>query len=70
MGLLLFLRLALDEVNDVRMLDIQDRHLGRATRLAAALDDARKRIETTHEAQGSARRSAARHAFVARPQTS
>ena len=57
----LFLRLALDEVDDVRMLDVQDRHLGRATCLAAALDDAGEGIESAHEAEGPAGRAAAGH---------
>ena len=50
-GLGLFLRLALDEVDDVRMIHVQDHHLGRAARFAAALDDAGERVKPAHEAQ-------------------
>ena len=41
-GLGFFLGLALDEVFDVRMVDVEDDHLGGATRFAAGLDDAAK----------------------------
>ena len=48
-GLLLFARLAPDEVLHVRVIDIKDHHLGGATRLAAGLDHSRERIEALHE---------------------
>ncbi len=67
-SLCLFLRLALDEVDDVRMFDVQNRHLGRATRLAAALDDAGKGVEAAHEAERTAGCAAARHMLPAGPQ--
>ena len=58
-GLGFFLGLALDEIDDVRVVGIEDGHLGRATSFAAALDDAGEGIESAHEAQGTAGRSAA-----------
>ncbi len=48
-GLALFLGLALDELDDVGVLDVQNHHLGGATRLAAGLDDAGKGVVTLHE---------------------
>ena len=50
-GLLLFLHLALDEVVDVGMVDIEDDHLGSAASLAAGLDDAGEGVEAAHEAE-------------------
>ena len=68
-GLLLLVRLAVDEVLDVRVVDVEDHHLGRAAGLAAALDDAGEGVEALHEGdragggaaagQGLARASAA-----------
>jgi hypothetical protein len=46
-----FFRLALNEVDDVRMVDIQDDHLGGAASLAAGLDNTCESIEATHEAE-------------------
>ena len=54
-GLGFFLGLALDEVHDVGMVDVEDDHLGRAARLAAGLDDAGKGVEAAHEAQAGRR---------------
>ena len=54
-----FLYLAVDEFGDVRMIHIQDHHLGGAARLAAALDDAGEGIETLHEAHRTGSDSAA-----------
>jgi hypothetical protein len=53
--LLLFLDLAIDELFDVRMVDVEDDHLRGAPGLAAGLDDARKRVETLHERDGTGR---------------
>ncbi len=64
-----FLALALDEVNDVRMIDIQNNHLGRASGLAARLDHAGEGIEAFHEAQRTAGRSAAAQSFGLRTQS-
>ena len=50
-GLLLFLDLALDEVVDVGMVDVEDDHLGGATGLAAGLDDAGEGVEAAHEGE-------------------
>ena len=48
-GLLLFLDLAVDELDDVRVIGVEDHHLGGAARLAARLDDAGERVEALHE---------------------
>ncbi len=53
---LFFLRLAPDELLDVGMIRVEDHHLGRAARFAAALDDARKSVKALHEAQAGRRR--------------
>ncbi len=50
-GLGLFLHLALDEVEDVGMVDVEDDHLGGAAGLAAGLDDAGEGVEAAHEAE-------------------
>ena len=42
------------------MVGVEDHHLGRAARLAAALDHAREGVETLHEAQRTGRAPAAR----------
>ena len=43
--------LALDEVVDVGMVDVEDDHLGGAAGLAAGLDDAGEGVEAAHEAE-------------------
>ena len=48
-GLALLDLLALDEVLDVRVVDVEDDHLGGAAGLAAALDDAGEGVEPLHE---------------------
>ena len=58
-GLGFFFGFALDEVYDVRMVDVQDDHLGRATRLAAGLDHAGKGVKAFHEAERAGGLSAA-----------
>ena len=54
-GLLLLLRLAADEVENVRMIGVENDHLGGAARLSARADDARERIKPAHERDGAAR---------------
>ena len=49
--LLLFLDLALDEVFNVRVVDVEDDHLGSAACFAAGLDDAGEGVKAAHEAQ-------------------
>ena len=66
--LALFLHLALDEFHDIRVVDVQDHHLGRAARLAAALDHARERIKAFHEAHRAGGDAAARKRFLAAAQ--
>ena len=50
-GFHFFLGLALDELGDIRMVDVQNDHLGGAAGLAAGLDDAGEGIEAAHKAQ-------------------
>ena len=57
--------LALDELHDVGVLHVEDGHLGRAPRLAAALDDPGKGVEAAHKAERAAGRAAARHRLAA-----
>ena len=45
-GLLLLVGLAVDEVEDVRVIGVEDDHLGRPTGRAARLDDARERVDS------------------------
>ena len=47
------------------MIHVENHHLGRAARLAAALDYAGKRIESAHEAHRTRRDPAARKRFAA-----
>jgi len=49
-----FFGLAVDEVDDVGMVDVQDDHLGGAARLASGLDDAGEGVEAFHEAERTA----------------
>ncbi len=62
-GLGFFFLLALDEVDDVGMVDVEDDHLGGASRLAAALDDAGEGVEAFHEAERPAGGAAAGERF-------
>ena len=48
-GLVLLARLAPDELADVRVVDVEHDHLGRAARLAARLDRAGPRVGAAHE---------------------
>ena len=58
-GLGFFLLLALDEVDDVGMVDVEDDHLGGAASLAAGLDYAGEGVEAFHEAERAAGGAAA-----------
>src|SRR6266496_1611360 len=49
-GLYLLLRLALDELRDIRVIDVEDHHFRRPASLAAALDDSRESVKPLHEA--------------------
>src|SRR5229473_831275 len=63
MRLGLFFGLALDEVNDIGMVNVENDHLGSASRLAARLDDAGKSVETFHKAEWTAGGAAAAQTF-------
>ena len=67
-GFALFLGLGLDELHDVRVIDVEDDHFGGAARLAAALDDAGKSVETLHEADRTGSDAAAGERFPAAAQ--
>ena len=58
-GLGFFFLFALDEVDDVGMVDVQDDHLGGAASFSAGLDYAGEGIETFHEAERTAGGAAA-----------
>ena len=60
----LFFGLALDELEDIRVIDVQNHHLGGAARLAARFDDAGKSIKALHEAQRTRCRSAAAQTLI------
>ena len=49
-----FFGFALDELNDIGMIDIEDDHLGCAAGFATRLDHAGKGVETFHEAEWAA----------------
>src|ERR1700730_1634970 len=68
MSLGFFLGLALDEIDDIRMVDVEDDHLGRATSLASRLDHARESVKALHEAERTAGGAAATQAFRGRTQ--
>src|SRR5258708_5003268 len=68
MGLGFFFLFALDEVNDVGMLDVKDDHLGGATSFAAGLDDSGESVETFHEAERTTGGAAAAQTFSLRAQ--
>src|ERR1700722_19912069 len=50
-GLDLLLGLAIDEVGNVRMVDVENDHLGRTAGLATGLDDTGKGVEAAHKAE-------------------
>ena len=56
--LVLLARLGLDELLDVGVVDVEDDHLGRTTRGAAALDGAGRGVGAAHEADRAGRRAA------------
>ena len=60
-GLPLLVGLAVDELDDVGMVGVEDDHLGRAAGLAARLDHARERVVAAHEGDGAAGDAAAGH---------
>ncbi len=64
-GLALFGDLALDEVGDVGVVDVEDDHLGGAAGLAAGLDDAGEGVEAAHEAERAGGGAAAGEGFHA-----
>ena len=63
MGFGFFFLLALDEFDDVGMVDVEDDHLGGAAGFAAGLDDAGEGIEAFHEAEWAAGGAAAGESF-------
>ena len=67
-GLGLFLVLAFDEFNDIRMVHIEDDHLGGAASFAAALDDTREGVKALHEADRTRSDTAAGERFLAAAQ--
>ena len=62
--LLLFLNLPVDVLLDVRMIDVDDDHLGRPARGAAGFDGARGPVADLEEAHQARRLAAARQGFV------
>ena len=58
-----FFTLAIDEVNDVGMVDVEDDHFGGAAGLASGLDDAGEGVEAFHEAERAAGGAAAAEDF-------
>ena len=67
-SLALFLHLAFDEFDDVRVIDIEDHHFGGAPRLATALDNACEGVETLHEADGTRGNASTGEGFLAAAQ--
>src|SRR5207253_5382066 len=66
--LALLLRLAPDELVDVRMVDVEHDHLRRAPRLATGLDRPGRRVGTAHEANRPGRIAALRKLLLRRAQ--
>ena len=62
-GLGFFFGLAVDEVDDVGMVDVEDHHLGGAAGFATRLDDAGEGVKAFHEAERSAGDAAAGKTF-------
>ena len=58
-----FFLFALDEVDDVGMVDIEDDHLRGAAGFASGLDDAGEGVETFHEAERAAGRATSAKSF-------
>src|SRR6202035_4692725 len=63
-----FFLFALDEVDDVGMVDVENDHLGGATSFASRLDDSGESVETFHEAERAAGGASATEAFGLRAQ--
>src|SRR5579864_2313777 len=66
-GLGFFFLLALDEFDDVGMVDVEDDHLGGATSLAAGLNHAGEGVESFHEAERAAGGAATGKSFGGSP---
>src|SRR5439155_14485384 len=49
-----FFGFALDEIDDIGMVDVEDDHLGSSARLATGFDDAGESVEAFHEAEWAA----------------
>src|SRR5262249_3691665 len=64
--LLLLSHLAVDELDDVRVVDVQDHHLRRTACLAARLDHAGPGIRRLHEGYRTGRRAPAADALLRR----
>src|SRR5262249_14470011 len=58
-----FFRLALDEVDNVGVVDVEDNHFGGASGLAARLDHAGEGVEALHKAERTAGSAASAKAF-------
>src|SRR5712672_2326583 len=67
-GLGFFFLFALDELDDVGMVDVEDDHLGGAASFASGLDDAGEGVETFREAERAAGGASAAEAFGLRTQ--
>ena len=63
----LLVHLTVDKLFDIRVVDVQDDHLGRPPRLAAGLDGAGDAVGAAHEADGPAGSAARRKLLLARP---
>src|ERR1700719_5057324 len=63
-GFALLAHFAVDELDDIWMIDMEDDHLRGAARLPAALDDAGEGVEALHEADRPRSDAAARELFV------
>ena len=59
MGFGFFFGFALDEIDDIGMINVEDDHLGGPTSLASRFDDAGECVETFHKAERTACRTAA-----------
>ncbi len=58
-----FFLFALDELDDVGMIDVEDDHLGGASSFASGLDDSGEGVETFHEAERTAGGASAAETF-------
>src|SRR6185369_2149782 len=67
-GLALFLHLAFDEFDDVRVIDVEYHHLGGATGLTTALDYADEGVEALHKTDRAGSDATTREGFLAAAQ--